>query len=96
MKKNYVNHSSQRHMREVHSYCTYNLDYIEDLDSIGIKCNICEKVFKRKSEMLRHVRTTHKNLAEETMGGKPFKCVKCLKSFGRKDVLTRHMKTQHI
>ena len=82
-------------MREVHHDRQINLNYIEDLESIGIKCDVCEKLFTRKFEMLRHVRSVHKNAADEKITEKPFKCLKCLKSFTRKDVLSRHIKTQH-
>lgn len=52
------------------------------------KCNICEKVFRSKQHMMRHVHTKHEGI-------KLFKCPTCGTNFGQKGTLQRHIKTVH-
>ncbi|KAJ8905578.1 hypothetical protein NDN08_002085 [Rhodosorus marinus] len=53
-------------------------------------CPICEKVFFRKYEMMRHVRATH-------LGMRPFHCDRCSSSFSRKAHLQLHLlKIHHV
>ena len=81
--------SLDRHLKEKHYHGNKNLDYIEDMDSIGdISCEHCEKTFKRSHCMERHIRSVHTK-------EKSFLCFKCLKKFTRKDKLGRHMKMLH-
>ena len=51
-------------------------------------CDICAKSFGNKSNLKRHIKSTHQP-AEE------FKCDSCKKSFVRKDVLKNHVKSVH-
>ncbi|XP_033760256.1 uncharacterized protein LOC117342275 isoform X2 [Pecten maximus] len=50
------------------------------------KCDVCSKVYKQKSHLLRHKRSAHEDLK--------FTCSICEVSFNRKDNFTRHM-NQH-
>ena len=50
-------------------------------------CSICEKKFKRRSDLQRHLRTVH--------GAQSLQCPKCGVKFTRMDNYERHLKTQH-
>lgn len=50
-------------------------------------CSVCDRPFKRKSDMSRHSRIHLKV--------KPFNCFYCDKGFTRIDSLSRHCKTKH-
>ena len=78
-----------RHLREKHSGGNKNVDYIEDLGSIGdMKCEHCNRIFKRNFCLQRHVNTVH---AQETS----FLCTICDMKFTRKDSLNKHVKMLH-
>ena len=48
-------------------------------------CQVCEKSYKRKEHLLRHMQTSHSEL-------RPFVCKVCAHTFSRKDRLLRHEK----
>ena len=84
-----VTKSLDRHLKEKHWKVNKNLDYIEDMDSIGdIICKHCDKTFKRSYCLERHIKSVH---TQE----KSYSCSECMKKFTRKDRLGRHMKTLH-
>ena len=41
-----------------------NVDFVDDLESLEIKCNVCDKTFKRKSKLIQHFKT-HSEKGEE-------------------------------
>ena len=54
---------------------------------MAFRCDICSKEFTREQDVLRHIRSKHR----ETK----FECNVCNKKFSRKDTLTRHVKSFH-
>jgi uncharacterized C2H2 Zn-finger protein len=52
-----------------------------------VACNICNKVFGREHELVRHVKSIHQ--------GHKFECDVCQISFNIKYNLIRHMKNAH-
>ena len=62
------------------------------MDSLTImKCENCDKTFKRKSDLKRHHVSAHSDIDIK----KKFKCPVCDKEFSRKFVLNRHTKRFH-
>lgn len=61
-------------------WCLYNC--IKTMASKAFTCNICQKDFKRKSDLQRHQRTVH--------GGAGLTCQQCGTSFSRADNYLRH------
>ena len=53
-----------------------------------IKCSLCPSEYYTKSNLNRHMDTSHETLSPHT-------CVICYKGFGRKDVLKEHIKSIH-
>jgi uncharacterized Zn-finger protein len=65
-----------------------NLDFHEGIPKMKlVECKQCEKKFKRKSDLNRHVANIHEE--------KVFRCDFCENSYARKDNLQRHQKTKH-
>ncbi len=58
-------------------------------------CPLCDKVFKQKSDLTRHIKRKNpcKKAKEET---NEWQCVLCEKDFTRKYNLDRHMKKYHV
>ena len=54
---------------------------------MAFKCDICSKEFTREQDVLRHIRSKHRE--------NKFECNVCNKKFSRKDTLTRHVKSLH-
>ena len=54
---------------------------------MSFTCSICSKAFTLKSNLARHIASTHSN--------KKYECTLCKKSFQRKDCLQRHRLTVH-
>ena len=52
-------------------------------------CTICEKVFKQKCHLTRHLKTVHGSKKEEIA------CKQCKEKFARPDNLLRHVQRQH-
>ena len=78
-----------RHVREKHMETNINSHFTEDVSSIGdIKCDSCEKTFKRRESLERHIKSVH---GEKKL----FSCGLCTKTFSRKDILVRHVKCVH-
>ena len=80
----------KRHMREQHGDWEkrLNLDFHEGIPKMKlVECKQCEKKFKRKSDLNRHVANIHEE--------KVFRCDFCENSYARKDNLQRHQKTKH-
>ena len=50
------------------------------------KCDVCQKSFTSRSNMLRHVLSQHKK-------SKQWECEECSRVFSNKANLTRHLKT---
>ena len=55
----------------------------------NLVCSLCNEEQSSKTNLNRHMKTTHKNL-------KPHSCTICYKDFGRKDNLKMHMKNVHF
>ena len=78
-----------RHVCEKHMETNKNSHFTEDISSIGdIMCDRCEKTFKRRENLERHMKSVH---AEKKL----FSCDLCTETFSRKDVLVRHVKCVH-
>ena len=78
-----------RHVREKHQETNKNSHFTQDVSSIGdIQCDGCEKTFKRRENLERHMKSVH---AEKKL----FSCGLCTKTFSRKDILVRHVKCVH-
>ena len=79
-----------RHNKETHFDNKLNLDQIEDMDEVKvIKYDQCDKKFKRKSNLERHVENRHGSDSSS------FSCQFCDKTFTRQDVMSRHVKRAH-
>ena len=66
-----------------------NIDFYEGIPQCKIyECNECDQIFKRKSDLGRHVANVHE--------GKSFDCGHCGMKYARKDNLHRHVKTKHV
>ena len=81
--------SLKRHNKEKHYDSKANLDYVEDMDSLGnVKCDQRNKTYKRKYEMKQHSLSVH----GDSTSVKSYSCIQCGKSFPRKDNMLRHAK----
>ena len=49
-------------------------------------CDVCEKVFSRRGDLLKHVKADHDKI-------KPFVCNECERKFSESGTLKRHMRT---
>ena len=79
----------KRHNKEKHFGTKVNLDYVQDMDTLGVlECEQCDQTFKRKPHLMRHIRSVHG--VKETHN-----CDQCGKTFSSKDALKRHVKTKH-
>ncbi len=65
-----------RHTREQHNK-----------ESTGFQCEVCERKFKRKEHLKRHVRTFHQ--------GKKIPCPLCVLTFGEPYKLKNHLQEKH-
>ena len=73
-------------MKERHPfYESKNIDFIDDLENLVSKCSVCEKKFKIKSDLIRHLKTHSEGVKEMK-----HKCETCNKEFLRKDNQERH------
>lgn len=52
------------------------------------KCNICDAVFKSKTNLNGHTNSVHER-------NRPFKCNVCVKNFSRKFTLNQHVASIH-
>ena len=76
-------------MKSAHSDVKVNIEIVDSVDkALDVKCQQCDKQFRRKDVLKRHVKTVHSDLMQ-------FSCPVCSQNFSRKDVLTRHVKLQH-
>ena len=79
-----------RHLKEQHFKLNANLDFVEDFESfLKEKCGQCDKSFKRKYQLQRHVKTVHCELKKQ------FQCLQCECKYSRPDSLRRHVKETH-
>lgn len=60
-------------------------NHIKSKHCHDLKCNICEKQFKKQQHLVQHIRQIHEN-------PQTFKCEECGKSYAHKRSLTKHMK----
>lgn len=58
-----------------------------DSSRTDFKCNVCSKVYTKRSNLSRHIQTAHKN--------KRFACSECPKSFTQSSTLSDHIKKKH-
>ena len=80
----------KRHMREQYGEWDkrLNLDFHEGIPEMKLEeCDQCEKRFKRKADLTRHIVNIHE--------GKVFSCDICQKTYARNDNLQRHIRTKH-
>ena len=56
---------------------------------IKFKCNLCTEEFVNKSNLNRHVNSSHKELT-------PYSCPRCCKGFARKDNMKRNLGTECV
>lgn len=75
-------------------WCIFHMQYIYNktfyvfvLEMDSVKCNICNKSFTRRDNLLRHIKTAH--------NAKSYVCTICNNNFSRPDVLHRHLKTHN-
>lgn len=57
-----------------------------------VKCEICSKIFTRRSHLLRHMKRIH----GKSLSGQMHKCEDCNKEFGRRYHLDRHRRIHTI
>lgn len=62
--------------------CFDIIEFVDILQNIKIKCNLCHKKFSKSCHLRRHMRI-HNN-------EKNFKCIQCNRYFNRKDILINH------
>ena len=80
-----------RHDQEQHFANNANVDYVSDLASLStFECSECDKIFRRESELKRHVNSVHNDNKFE------HQCTQCSAKFSRKDSLNRHIKAKHV
>ena len=80
------------HLKEQHKNLNVNLDFVENIASFLLeKCDQCDKTFKRKYQLQRHVNKVHCDRELK----KQFKCSKCELKYKTPDTLRRHMKEKH-
>ena len=81
----------KRHMREQHGDWDkrLNLDFHEGIPNMKlVECDQCEKKFKRKADLNRHIANIHEE--------KVFRCNFCENKYAPKDNLRRHLKPKHV
>ena len=81
-----------RHEKEQHgSKVKFDyVEHVEDMESLSsVKCELCAKTFRRKSDLKRHTGSIHSETPKE------FNCNLCGKTFSRNSTLNRHMKSTH-
>ena len=59
----------------------------EPQDALPFPCSLCQRRFKLRKSVSRHMRTVHST--------KRLRCSHCGHSFVRQDILDRHVRTQH-
>ena len=80
------------HLKEQHHKLNANLDFVEDFGSfLHKKCDQCDKTFKRKFQLQRHIKTVHCDCELK----KQFKCSQCDLTYKTPDTLRRHIKEKH-
>lgn len=58
-------------------------------------CTACNKTFKYKHTLKRHMYDTHKIVNDERKNSKNVKCDFCTKNFGQRKDMLRHKRTIH-
>lgn len=59
-----------------------------------ISCDLCEKTFPRKKNILKHMHSYHKS-DHIKMVNRNFKCEECDAAFGKERLLSNHVKAMH-
>ncbi|XP_030606919.1 zinc finger and SCAN domain-containing protein 2-like [Archocentrus centrarchus] len=78
-------HRNQSHSNNLEDSSMSESQHNTDAGKNSVKCDICGKLFKKKSIMKEHHRIH--------TGEKPYTCETCGKSFGKNSNLLTHMKT---
>ena len=64
--------------------------------ALQFPCSLCEKSFKLKTSLRRHLKLSHLCVLEDISPGKKFKCNLCSKSYDKLQNPTRHSKKKNI
>ena len=83
-------HSLLRHEKEKHLKFKVNLNLVQFGEELQSRCDLCEKIFRRKENLDVHKRLVHKEGVIEVSEGQC--CSFCFKSFATISSCNRHQK----